>query len=88
MKVKEEIDDILAEYKTVAVVGLSGDPSKYSHVVARFLQSKGWQIIPVNPNVTEVLGEKSYKSLLDLPEDLQKKLKSWIFLGDLRTFCP
>lgn len=75
MSSQEEIKDILERYKTVAIVGLSGDPSKYSHVVAKFLQSRGWRIIPVNPNVTDVLGEKSYKSLLDLPEDLQKLLE-------------
>ncbi len=75
MPVELEIRDILKRYNTVAVAGLSADSSKYSHIVAKFLQSKGWRIIPVNPNVTEVLGEKSYKSLLDLPEDLQKKIE-------------
>lgn len=75
MKVEQEIRDILNKYKTVAVVGISADPSKYSHIVAKYLQSKGWRIIPVNPNVTEVLGEKSYKSLLDLPERLQKEIE-------------
>jgi len=59
----------------VAIVGLSADTSKASHTVAKFLQSRGWRIIPVNPSLTEVLGEKSYKSLLDLPEDLQKKVE-------------
>jgi len=75
MKVEQEIRDILNRYKTVAVVGISADPSKYSHVVAKYLQSKGWRIIPVNPNVTEVLGERSYKSLSDLPERLQKEVE-------------
>jgi len=75
MKVEQEIRDVLNRYKTVGVVGLSADPSKYSHSVAKYLQSKGWHIIPVNPNVVEVLGEKSYKSLLDLPEDLQKEIE-------------
>ena len=59
----------------MAIVGLSANPSKASYTVAKFLQSKGWQIIPVNPSVTEVLGEKSYGSLLDLPESLQKKVE-------------
>jgi len=68
----KEIERILTDYRTVAVVGLSADSSKYSHVVAKFLQSKGWRIIPVNPNVETVLGEKSYKSLIDLPESVQK----------------
>jgi predicted CoA-binding protein len=75
MPVELEIRDTLKRFKTVAVVGLSADSSKYSHIVAKFLQSKGWRIIPVNPNVTEVLGEKSYRSLLDLPEGLQKKVE-------------
>jgi len=75
MKVEQEIRDVLNRYKTVAVVGLSADPSKYSHIVAKHLQSKGWHIIPVNPNVVEALGEKSYKSLLDLPENLQKEVE-------------
>jgi len=75
VETEEKIRDVLERYKTVAVVGLSADPSKYSHIVAKFLQSKNWHIIPVNPNVTGVLGEKSYKSLLDLPEDLQKKIE-------------
>ena len=75
MNPEDDIERALTEYRTVAVVGLSADPSKYSHVVAEFLKSKGWRIIPVNPNVEEVLGEKSYKSLIDLPEPLQKELE-------------
>jgi thioredoxin len=72
MNPEDDIERTLTGYRTVAVIGLSADSSKYSHVVAVFLQSKGWRIIPVNPNVEEVLGEKSYKSLVDLPESLQK----------------
>ena len=72
MNPEDDIEKTLTGYRTVAVIGLSADPSKYSHVVAEFLQSKGWRIILVNPNVEEVLGEKSYKSLIDLPESLQK----------------
>jgi thioredoxin len=71
----EEVAKILSEYRTVAVVGLSADSSKYSHVVADFLQCKGWRIIPVNPNVETVLGEKSYKSLIDLPESVQREIE-------------
>jgi len=69
------IRKVLEEYRTVAVIGLSGDPSKYSHVVASYLKSKGWRVIPVNPTVKEVLGEKSYPSLLDLPSDLQAEIE-------------
>ena len=75
MNSDKDIDKILTEYRTVAVVGLSADASKYSNVVAKFLQSKGWRIIPVNPNVEEVLGEKSFKSLIDLPESVQSEIE-------------
>jgi len=75
MNLDEGIEKVLTEYRTVAVIGLSADPSKYSNVVAKFLQSHRWRIIPVNPNVEEVLGEKSYKSLIDLPESLQKEVE-------------
>lgn len=57
-------------YHTVAVVGLSKDSSKPSHRVARYLQSVGYRVIPVNPFVDQVLGEKSYKSLLEVPETI------------------
>lgn len=55
----------------MAVVGLSGNPDKASYRVANYLQSVGYRIIPVNPFVDEVLGEKSYKSLLDVPETIE-----------------
>jgi predicted CoA-binding protein len=54
--------------KTIAVVGLSADESKPSHFVSEYMQRHGYRIIPVNPTVEMVLGEKSYKSLSDLPE--------------------
>ena len=57
---QEEIKSVLESYRTVAVVGLSGDPDKSSHQVAQYLQSVGYPIIPVNPFVDEVLGETSY----------------------------
>lgn len=62
-----DIDDIL-EMKRIAVVGLSSDPSRPSYDVARYLQRQGYTIIPVNPKETEVLGEKSYPTLSDIPE--------------------
>jgi len=61
------IDRILSEAKTVAVVGISDKPERPSHGVARYLQERGYRVIPVNPLLTEVLGEKSYKSLSDIP---------------------
>ncbi len=54
--------------KTIAVVGLSVDESKPSHYVSEYMQRHGYRIIPVNPTVETVPGEKSYKSLSDLPE--------------------
>ena len=60
--------------KTIAVVGLSKDPSRPSHDVATYLKSHGYRIVPINPTVDEILGEKSYKSLLDLPEHLKREI--------------
>jgi len=75
MDVEDEIKNVLKKYRTVAVVGLARDPSKDSYMVAQFLKSRGWRIIPVNPFADEILGEKCYKSLLDLPADIQKALE-------------
>ena len=62
-----DIETIL-DMKRVAVVGLSSNPARDSHRVARYLQQHGYDITPINPTETEVLGAKSYSSLLDLPE--------------------
>lgn len=59
---------MLREASTIAVVGLSSDESRPSHRVARYLQSQGYRIIPVNPDETEVLGERSHPSLSEVPE--------------------
>jgi len=64
----EVIDRMLAEYKTIAVVGLSSDASRASNSVSRYMQSRGYRIIPVNPNETSVLGEESYGRLEDIPD--------------------
>ena len=63
----EEIRRILTEAKTIAVVGLSGDPGRDSHRIAEYLQEHGYRVIPVNPNVSEVLGEKCYPNLASVP---------------------
>ncbi|WET78949.1 CoA-binding protein [Amycolatopsis sp. QT-25] len=60
--------EILAGSKTIAVVGLSRDPAKPSHGVAAVLQEHGFRIIPVHPSADELLGEKVYRSLTDIPE--------------------
>jgi predicted CoA-binding protein len=62
----------LKKYKVIAVVGLSKEPGKDSHRVAAYLKQHSYRIIPVNPFVGEVLGEESYRSLLDIPEEIQK----------------
>ena len=58
----------LLDAKTIAVVGLSSSPARHSFRVSHYMQSEGYRIIPVNPNETEVLGEKSYPDLASIPE--------------------
>ena len=64
----DPITEILNKCKTIAVVGLSSNPLRPSHEVSEYMQSAGYRIIPVNPNETEVLREKSYARLEDVPE--------------------
>ncbi len=61
------IHDLLAHARTIAVVGISEDARKPSHYVSRYMQQAGYRILPVNPSVTEVLGERCYASLSELP---------------------
>jgi predicted CoA-binding protein len=72
---QNEIREILKKYKTVAVVGLSRELGKDSHRVSAYLKQHGFRIIPVNPFADEVLGEKSYTSLLDVPPEVQKTIE-------------
>ena len=67
---KADIKSILEESKTVAVVGLSPREERDSHRVAKYLQSQGYRIIPVNPNADEILGERSYPDLASIPEPI------------------
>ena len=62
-----EIAEILDNYRVVAVVGLSTDPDRPSYQVAHYLQEHGYRIVPVNPGCREILGEKCYASLRDIP---------------------
>ena len=66
----DSITDLLRHSKTIAVVGLSGNPLRPSHGVSAYMQSHGYHIIPVNPNIEECLGEKAYRSLLEVPEKI------------------
>jgi predicted CoA-binding protein len=67
----DPIFDILAHYKTIAVVGLSSNPARPSYGVTEYMQSAGYHIIPVNPNETDVLGEPSYASLEEVPQKIE-----------------
>jgi predicted CoA-binding protein len=64
----QEIAQLLSTARTIAVVGLSGNPDRPSFGVAHYLQSKGYRILPVNPTIDSVLGEKSYASVSEIPE--------------------
>lgn len=66
----DPIAELLKSAKTIAVVGLSDNPMKPSHGVSEYMQSRGYRIVPVNPQIEEALGEKAYPSLLDVPEKI------------------
>jgi predicted CoA-binding protein len=66
-----ELRALLGRAHTIAVVGLSSKPDRPSLGVARYLQEHGYRIVPVNPRETEVLGERAYASLDDIPPDIQ-----------------
>jgi uncharacterized protein len=70
----DPIYDLLARAKTIAVVGLSDDPMRASNGVSSYMQSAGYKIIPVNPQIEEALGEKSYGSLLEIPAEIVRKI--------------
>lgn len=65
----EEIRDVLSHARTIAIVGLSDKPDRDSNSVARYLLSQGYDIIPVNPNLTEVLGRRAFASLREIPAE-------------------
>lgn len=66
----DEWERILGQARTIAVVGLSSDPGRASNSVAAYLQDAGYRVIPVNPALTEVLGEPAFPTLADVPEDI------------------
>ena len=74
MKRSDPIYELLSRVKTIAVVGLSESPMRPSHGVSVYMQSAGYKIIPVNPQIAEALGEKAYPSLLEVPLEVAKKI--------------
>jgi predicted CoA-binding protein len=70
--IEMDVEEILRKLRTVAIVGLSKDPVKDSYRVAGYLKSKGYRIIPINPTAEEILGERCYKTLLSMPEEVQR----------------
>jgi hypothetical protein len=66
----DPIRDLLKKSKIIAVVGLSNDPWRVSHGVSAYMQSAGYQIIPVNPHIESSLGEKAFSSLMDVPQTI------------------
>ena len=68
------VEEILGKYRVIAIVGLSKVLGNPSHHVTAYLKKHGYRIIPVNPSLDEVFGEKSYKSLLEIPEVLQRTI--------------
>jgi uncharacterized protein len=67
--------ELLKKYDVIAVVGASKNPEKEAYTVPAYMKEHGYTIIPVNPTADEILGQKAYKSLMDLPSDLAKKVE-------------
>src|SRR5207245_7503366 len=67
--------EVLKRYRVVAVVGASRNPEKDAHTVPEYLKEHGFTVIPINPGVREILGEKAYPSLFDVPEGIAKEIK-------------
>lgn len=63
--------EILRKYRTIAVVGLSNNPMRPSYGVSEYMKRQGYRIIPVNPGHAQILGEKSYRTLEDIPEPVE-----------------
>jgi uncharacterized protein len=69
------IDEILKRFRVITIIGLSRDPSKDSNRVATYMKHEGFTIIPVNPSTSEILGERCYPSLIEMPEELQRRVE-------------
>lgn len=66
----DQVKQILLDTKTIAVVGMSTDPTRPGQDVPKYLKEHGYKIIPVNPNAPEILGEKAYPNLTEIPQDV------------------
>ncbi|MFT4200812.1 CoA-binding protein [Gordonia sp. (in: high G+C Gram-positive bacteria)] len=64
------VEEILRSYDTITVVGASANPAKAANEVPAYMREHGWRIIPVNPHADEIVGEKVYRSLSDIPEPI------------------
>ena len=94
----EEVKEIFEKVKTIAVLGLSPNPQKVSHKVAVYLQEAGYKIVPVYPKEEEILGEKVYRSLKEIPFEidmvdifrkpsiLMEVAKACVERGDVKVF--
>jgi uncharacterized protein len=82
---EDPIAALLKQAKTIAVVGLSNDPLRPSHGVSAYMQSRGYRIIPVNPQIESCLGEKAYPSLRDVQEriDIVNIFRRPEFVGEI-----
>ncbi len=67
--------EVLKKYKVIAVVGASKNPEKEAYTVPQYMKEHGYKIIPVNPTADQILGEKAYPSLLDLPAEVAKQVE-------------
>jgi len=85
MAQSDPLTALLQRAKTIAVVGLSDSPLRPSHGVSAYMQSHGYRIIPVNPNIREALGERAYASLLEVPEkiDIVNVFRRSQFVGEV-----
>ncbi|MFW0782969.1 CoA-binding protein [Gordonia sp. CPCC 206044] len=66
----EVVEQILSTYDTITVVGASANPEKAANEVPAYMREQGWRIIPINPHADEIVGEKVYRSLADVPEQI------------------
>ncbi|MBI4301508.1 MAG: CoA-binding protein, partial [Chloroflexi bacterium] len=71
MAEEKELLEILTQYKTVAIVGLSPNPERLSYEVAQYLKEQGYCVIPVNPTAAEIMGEISYPNLRSIPKAVE-----------------